>query len=214
MDSARESAYQQEILRLQKVYKEKIRIFLGIEQDYYSAPADPAYEYRIGSVHYVCKDGHYLSIDDTPEILRDGVETLYGGDWYSLCEDYYRLAADVISRTGCQIVGHFDLITKFNEKYSFFQQSHPRYREAALGALNQLLERKAVLEINTGAISRGWCRDPYPAPFLLEEMGRQGASVILSSDAHRREDLLFGLTEARTLAEKYHLKMIENPLSR
>ena len=211
MDEAREAAYRQEVLRLQKAYEGRIRIYLGIEQDYYSAPADPVYSYKIGSVHYVKKNGRYLSIDDTPELFREGVEALYGGDYYALCEDYYALEADVIHRTGCQIVGHFDLVTKFNEKCRFFDENHPRYVAAAEKALCALLEQNALLEINTGAMSRGWKGEPYPSRSLLQLLGSKGARVILSSDAHRKEDLLYGLSQAADLAESYGIYLADSP---
>ena len=211
MDEERETAYQQEVLRLQKAYAGEIQIFLGIEQDYYSAPADPVYSYRIGSVHYVKKDGRYLSIDDTPELFQKGVEELYGGDYYALCEDYYGLVADVKNRTGCQIVGHFDLVTKFNEKHHFFEETHPRYVKAAEGALSSLLSQNALLEINTGAMSRGWKQEPYPSKFLLQKLGQLGGKMILSSDAHRREDLLYGLPQAAALAESCGISLVETP---
>ena len=214
MDESREAAYRTEILRLKEVYEDRIAIYLGIEQDYYSAPADPVYEYRIGSVHYVKKNGQYVSIDDTPQLLQQGVETLYGGDYYALCEDYFRLEADVINKTGCQIVGHFDLITKFNEKYHFFDEEDPRYREPAKAALQSLLRQNALLEINTGAMSRGWKKEPYPGKFLLQQLGKQGAKVILSSVAHRREDLLYALPQAEALAEQYGISIAEDPFDR
>lgn len=211
MDAEREKAYQREILRLKEEYGGQMPIYLGLEQDYFSAPAQPVYEYLIGSVHYVKKDGEYLSVDDSPETLQQGVERLYGGDFYSFCEDYFSLEADVIRKTGCQIVGHFDLVTKFNEKCHFFEEDHPRYRKAALDALHALLDQGALLEINTGAISRGWRTRPYPADFILEEMGKRGAKAILSSDAHRKEDLYCGLPEAQVLAQKYGISLAENP---
>ena len=214
MDETREKAYCREILRLREAYGDRIRIYLGIEQDYYSAPADPVYSYRIGSVHYVKKNGRYLSIDDTPEILYEGVQALYGGDFYSLCEDYYSLVSDVVQKTGCQIVGHFDLITKFNEKHHFFEESHPRYLAAAEGALRALLRQGALLEINTGAMSRGWMTRPYPGPALLKILGKQRAKMILSSDAHRKQDLLYGLPQAAALAKQYGILLAEDPFQR
>ena len=211
MDGVSEPKYRAEILRLKKAYEGQIAVHLGIEQDYYSAPADPAYAYIIGSVHYVEKEGRYVSVDDTPQILQQAVETLYGGDWYALCEDYYRLDADVVKKTHCQIVGHFDLITKFNQKHHFFDEDHPRYRKAAGEALDSLLRQNVLLEINTGAISRGWKTSPYPADFLLKQLGEHGARVILSSDAHRKEDLLYGFPQARALAVQYGIALAENP---
>ena len=211
MDAVREQGYREEVRRLQEKYADRIRIFLGLEQDYYSSPAFGDYAYLIGSVHYVKKDGFYISVDDTPEIFQQGVAKYYGGDYYSLIEDYYALEADVVRKTGCQIVGHFDLITKFNEKHCFFDENHPRYRKAALKALESLVSSGALLEINTGAMSRGWKSRPYPDNFLLEQIGRLGGRVILSSDAHRKEDLLYGLEQAGQAAEKYHVEVVDLP---
>ena len=211
MDADREQAYQQEVQRLKKAYAGQISVWLGLELDYYSeAPSFP-YEYRIGSAHYISKDGEYLSIDDTPELLRDGVQRLYGGDFYAMAEDYFSLVSQVPEKTSCQIVGHFDLITKFNEKYPFFDSSEPRYRSAALQALHALKDQNTLLEINTGAMSRGWRTVPYPESFLLEEMGKLRMKAILSSDAHRKEDLLFGLSEARQLCEAFHIQVVDSP---
>ena len=139
------------------------------------------------------------------------MERLYGGDYDALCRDYFALVEDVVRKTGCRIVGHFDLVTKFNEKYHFFEEDQPSYQEAALQALHSLLDQGALLEINTGALSRGWKSSPYPADFLLKEVGRLGGTMIHSSDAHRAEDLLDGLPQAAALAENYGISLAEDP---
>lgn len=211
MDEGREAAYRQEVKRLQKACAGQIDLYLGLEQDYYSAPAHEDYQYLIGSVHYVKKSGEYISIDDTPQLLEAAVQKHYAGDWYALCEDYYALVSDVVNKTHCQVVGHMDLITKFLEKRPFFDPDHPRYRKAALQALHSLLDQKTLLEVNTGAISRGWRTTPYPASFLLEELGRCHTSVLLSSDAHRIRDLLCGLPQARALCDAYGIRTIPYP---
>lgn len=48
-------------------------------------------------------------------MFSEAVEKHYGGDYYAFAEDYYTLERDVVDRTGADIIGHFDLITKFNE---------------------------------------------------------------------------------------------------
>lgn len=194
--------YRAEVLRLKEKYRDKIHILLGLELDYFSEKPKEDFDYIIGSVHYVKKDGVYLSVDHSRENQIHCVEEHYDGDFYAFAEDYYALVADVKRKTGCDIVGHFDLVTKFNEKQPLFDENHPRYRAAAEGALNTLLDQNARLEINTGAISRGYRTTPYPAPFLLEEMGRRGAKAVLSADCHSVGGICCAFDEAAELAER------------
>ena len=89
---------------------------------------------------------------------------------------------------------HFDLLTKFDEKYHFMNPESPRYQKAALRALNALLDAEKIIEVNTGAISRGWRSTPYPSKEFLLEIRRRGGKVTVSSDSHAKEtvDCAFG----------------------
>jgi histidinol-phosphatase (PHP family) len=49
--------------------------------------------------------------------------------------------------------------------------------------------------MNSGAISRGYRKTPYPAPFLLKEIKERGGKIILSSDSHRATDLTCAFDE-------------------
>ena len=119
----------------------------------------------------------------------------YGGDWYALAEDYFAAVSRVYEQTRCQVVGHFDLLTKFNEGDALFSTAHPRYRRAALRALDALAAVPVVFEINTGAMARGYRTEPYPAQWIVAELRHRGIKRILSSDCHSRENLLFGFEE-------------------
>ena len=88
------------------------------------------------------------------------------------------------------MIAHFDLIEKFNENGALFDRNDPRYRAAALGALERLRSAPVIFEINTGAIARGYRSTPYPAPFLLQEMQRMRLPLMLASDCHDRRFLL------------------------
>lgn len=83
-----------------------------------------------------------------------------------------------------QIVGHFDLLTKFDEKEHFFDETSLRYRAAALDAMDALVSAGKIFEVNTGAISRGWRTTPYPSRWVLEQLKRRNAQVTISSDSH------------------------------
>ena len=195
MSPAGTEEYKAEIRRLQEKYAGQIRIYLGIEQDFYSPASTEGYDYVIGSVHYLYKDGEYLPVDASRAAQEQAVQHHYGGDWYAFTEDYFDTLTRVYEKTRCRVVGHFDLVTKFNEADALFSTDHPRYRRAVLRALDTLSAAPVVFEINTGAISRGYRTEPYPARWLLEELRRRGIKRILSSDCHSRENLLFGFEE-------------------
>ena len=118
-----------------------------------------------------------------------------------LLREYYRLLAETPERTGCDILGHFDLVTKFNEGNRFFDPESPRLRALALEALEALASRDVIFEVNTGAISRGWRSAPYPAAFLLKEMRRRKARVCITGDSHAADALLTGFGQAKALLE-------------
>ena len=184
-------AYREEISRLKKKYMGQIRILCGLERDYYSDDVLD-YDYVIGSVHWLkMPDGYRISVDWTAEKQREGVENYFGGDWYAFAEAYYSLVSQVVEVTKCDIIGHFDLLTKFGEKDPCFDPEHPRYIRAWRNAAENLLKTGRIFEINTGAISRGYRTEAYPAPDIRRWLRERGARMILSSDAHRREDICF-----------------------
>lgn len=185
--------YKSCIRSLQKKYAGKIRILLGVEQDFYSEEPTDDYDYVIGSVHYVKRGSDYLPVDESPERQLDIVKRYYGGDFYGFAEDYYLNVAVLYQRTRCGIIGHFDLITKFNENQALFDTGNPRYRAAAGKALEELMAQPVVFEINTGAVARGYRREPYPERWIMEKLLRGRKAVMKNSDAHSKENLLFGL---------------------
>ena len=185
------SAYRAAISGLKAQYEGQIRILCGIEQDFWSDEPPEGYDYVIGSVHYIKIRGHYLPVDESREALLDAVSRHFGGDIYALIDAYYRTVAQVVEKTGCQIIGHFDLISKFNEGGDLFDDTHPRYIAAWQSAADRLLETGVPFEINTGAISRGYRTAPYPAAPIREYLHSRGAKFLLSSDSHHADTLCF-----------------------
>lgn len=208
MDKEDYPAYRAEIEALKEKYKNKIKILCGIELDYFSDAPTERFDYVLGSVHYVCKNGEYVSLDRTAAEISDGADRLYGGDIYSLVEDYYSLLGDVVDKTGADIVGHFDILTKFHEQTPLFDTNHPRYLAAWQAAADKLLTKNVIFEINTGAIARGRRTFPYPNEDILLYLAERGARFCINSDCHYAEKIDFWFDKAAELAEKYNLKIV------
>ena len=178
---------------LKEKYADKIKVLSGLEVDYFSEVPEKYLEradYIIGSVHYIFKNGEYIAADNTAETLRDACARLWNGDAYAMVEDYYKTVADLARKTGPDIIGHIDLITKFIEIDGIFDTSHPRYTEASRDAVKALLPYEIPFEINYGAISRGYRTLPYPEKSLLDFIIENGGRTVKSSDAHASENIL------------------------
>ena len=85
-------------------------------------------------MHYLKTGDSFVAVDDTAEILTDLRDSFFGGDIYALCAAYYETVSSVCKVTGCDIIGHFDLIRKFNEDGSLFDAQDPRYRAVWMSA--------------------------------------------------------------------------------
>ena len=181
--------YIKEINELKEKYKDQITILCGVEQDYLSKTSVDKYDYVIGSVHVIKKNDKYISVDYTADNLIKSIDQCYGGDSLALAEDYFQLVGDLYNKTKCQIIGHFDLVTKFNEKTPIFDTCHPRYISAVDNALMKLLAQNVIFEVNTGAISRGYTSNPYPSKEILSKIHDMGGKVIISSDTHSTDTI-------------------------
>lgn len=201
MSDAASAAYRVEISRLRDEYAGRMEIYCGIEQDFTSGRVPCCYDYAIGSVHYVRQNGEHLCVDWSPERTRENIKR-YGGDPYAYAEAYFAAVGGVIEQTGADIVGHFDLIRKFDEQDPVFDETNLGYRRAVTDALERLCSggSRPVFEINTGAMARGYRSEPYPSAWILREIRARSCPIMITSDCHDREKLTFGYAAAAELA--------------
>ena len=111
---------------------------------------------------------------------------------------YYALVARLAEVPQVDIVGHFDLITKFDEPHT----RYPIVPPSARAAMERLVRAGKIFEINTGAISRGYRQTPYPAEPLLRLLREMDGKILFTADAHRACDVAFGYAEAVALARR------------
>ncbi len=176
--------YIDDVNGLKEKYKDKIEIYLGCECDLYSKIDKEKYDYIVGSVHYAkSADGVLYAVDNTEELTLGFINNHFDGDYLKFVRAYYEAVAQ-IDKVKPDIIGHFDLVTKFNDGNKYFDENSKEYLDLAFDALDAVIPHCNLFEVNTGAISRGYRSVPYPAFPILKRLFEKGASITLTSDCH------------------------------
>lgn len=189
MDENNTKKYIEDVLAIKEKYQDQINIFLGVEQDVLGQrfkKHDP-YDYIIGSVHFVKTGDKYLAVDFSSEVTKQIVE--YYGSFLNYAKSYFEEVKKIADMDEVDIVGHVDLLTKFNENEEFIKFDNPDYLKLAYDCIDQLLAKNKIFEINTGAIARGQRKTPYPHKILLKYIYDHGGKICLNSDCHNKEML-------------------------
>ncbi len=192
--------YYKEINSLKDEYADKIEILCGIELDAdYELKKEYDFDYILSSVHQIHGKKKIYAIDLSAEELSECVNEEYGGSWYEMAEEYFKNLAELVVREKTDVVGHYDLITKFNKNYCLFDESNSAYQKSALKWVDYIIDNKpdVIFEVNTGAMFRCGNETPYPASFILKRIGERGARVTVSSDAHCTNALDFMFKKAK-----------------
>ena len=191
-------AFRAAIKELKEKYKDRIQVYLGVEEDMFAPVNRDDYEYMVGSCHYIHKDGGHYPIDSGLNYFHKCLE-LFDGDALAMADSYYSHFCEYIVRRKPDIVGHFDLVTKFEEAEPHGLFGSEEYRKMAEKYLLYAMKSGSLCEVNTGAISRGYRTTPYPTPDLLYTLLKNDGKLILSADSHTAETIDFYFKESRAM---------------
>lgn len=123
-------------------------------------------------------------MDHEPELLVNGIRDHFDGNAESYLHAYFAQNRDMVAKYDFDVMGHPDLVRKFNGKLNYFDETAPWYLEELRLTADAIAASGKIVEVNTGAISRGWMDDAYPSPVFRALLRERGVKFILSSDAH------------------------------
>ncbi len=195
---AKAPRYTAAIRTLGEKYSDRIRVLCGVEADYVPGGASPdravyahlGLDYIIGSIHFVrAADGALVPVDHTPQLLADGIRDHFGGSAESFIRTYFSQQRDMAAKFDFDVIGHPDLCRKFNVKHPYFDENAIWYQQELHATADAFAASGKMVEVNTGAISRGWLDDAYPSARFRSLLRERGVRFILSSDAHAAETI-------------------------
>ena len=197
--------YVSTILSLKKRYT-KPTILLALEADYIpgittefdhfrkSYPLD----YLIGSVHLVKgDDSGELWFIDGPDIsvYDEGLKNIFSGDGRKAVTAYYSQIQEMVATQKPEIIGHLDKIKMYNHD-RYFLETDPWYQTLVDKTLDVIQKTGGTIEINTRGIYKKRSDTLFPGPEILKKIHQRGLPVIISSDAHKPDELGLGFEGA------------------
>ena len=210
LDEEKLAIYLAEADRLKAVYADRLQVYKGLEIDYIpgsQTPKDAKYramnlDFAAASVHSTVgldQDPEYRCIDGPIENLRWLLDNIHGGSWENLSETYFTRVTELIRIGGFAFLGHLDLIKKRNRNGDWFNENATWYRRQVVDTLDVLSGSGIIMEINSGAISRGALDEVYPSPWIIAEARKRHIAVMVNADAHRTEDIDCHFDESRAI---------------
>lgn len=182
------TGYIEEISRMKDKYGKKIEIYCGVEEDAFAYVDRQNFDYIIGSSHYLYIKDKYYPIDSGYDYFERYMEA-FDNNVLKVSEAYYSTFVSYIKKRKPDIVGHFDLITKYEESGTPYFFNNEDYWKIAEKYLRLAAETDVVFEVNAGAMTRGIRTTPYLGQRLLYVLKEKEGKVILSSDSHKVETL-------------------------
>jgi histidinol-phosphatase (PHP family) len=192
MDHSQLPVYLHMIESVRAEFDDNLKVLIGIEADYIPGYEDMTkhilaqypYDYVIGSVHFIEKWGFDDPIQMKEWNIRD-VNEVY--------RDYHRLLRKSALSRMFDILGHVDLVKKFD--------FHPTEDMTTEIEENARVFKKTgvVVEINSSGLRKP-AKEIYPSLHDLKIYCAKGVPITFGSDAHRPQDVGCDFDKARDLA--------------
>jgi len=209
--------YLNEIEHYQKKYPQ-IKIFKSLECDYIPCiTKDFSYykekyqlDYIIGGVHLVkVPDSEDIWFIDGPkrEIYDAGLAQFFNHDIKKAVTCFWEQTFEMIETQKFDIIAHLDKIKMHNQD-RFFKENDDWYVKLVDHAIELIIKKQLIVEINSRGIYRLRCKDFYPSDYILKKLAKAKTPMVISSDAHKADELPLYYEEAKEKLQSFGIKTL------
>ncbi len=210
--------YLSEISEIKEKYKTWLQVYLALEIDFIPGIAgrsrylmkDTSLDYFIGSVHFLEKfpNGEYWNIDTSYELFESGLKEIFDNNFHKAALRFWETTRQMITEDSPDIIGHLDKIKMFNSKNRYFNENERWYKDQVELTFDTIKDKDCIVEINTRGFYRYGQPDLYPAEWIIRKIAEKDIPVIISSDAHKPEEILKGFPYAASILKKSGIKKL------
>jgi histidinol-phosphatase (PHP family) len=210
-------AYLNEIEYYQKKYPQ-IKILKGFECDFIPGITKDfsfyqnqySLDYIIGGVHLVkVQNSNEIWFIDGPkrEIYDTGIARLFKHNIKQAITSFWEQTFEMIENQKFDIIAHLDKIKMHNQD-RFFTEDEDWYIKLVDHAIHLIVEKNIIVEINSRGIYRLRCKNFYPSDYILEKLAKAKTPMIISSDAHKADELPLYYEEAKKKLKNFGVETL------
>ena len=185
--------YVESALELRREFEGRLELLIGFETEALPLADWPdkmralrrsaPFDYIVGSVHSIGDTWIDLNIETSERAARDN------GGWEALRCAYFDRLAELVQALRPEIVGHVDLIRRFEPPDFRFTEHALHHAERVLEAAR---DSGSALEVNAAPVRRGF-GPVYPGPQVLARACEMEVAVTLGDDSHGPDGVGVGL---------------------
>ena len=176
-------SYFDECQKLKNKYSDQIEIFSAFETETYEGAQafvnhlveELKPDYLVGSVHHV----NSICIDYDEGHFRQAVTTT--GSLEALYLDYFDAQFEMLQALEPAVVGHFDLIRKFDPDYLHTLKNKKIWQRVKRN-LDFIARKNLILDFNLRGFDKA--SEQYPSMPVLKEALAMGIAVVPGDDSH------------------------------
>jgi len=210
-------AYLKEMEDYQQKYPQ-IQIFKGMECDFIpNITKDFDYYKTIFNLDYIIGGVHLINVPNSNDIwfidgprretYDEGIARFFNHNVKKAVTCFWEQTYEMIENQKFDIIAHVDKIKMHNQN-RFFKEDEDWYIKLVEHAIELIVKNHLIVEINSRGRYRLRCDSFYPSDYILRKLARKKAPMVISSDAHKAEELPFYYEEAKAKLQGFGVESL------